>query len=67
LCCLMPELGRINTRLYFELLNGVNGRKSDVSIEIGIGIDDTIKSEIVEHDALAGSRDGLAGTFATFA
>src|SRR5436189_6398143 len=62
---LMPELGGVNTDLNFELLNGVNGRKDDIGIEIRVGIIDAVESVVVEHDALPARGYGLGGAFAT--
>src|SRR5262245_53828330 len=62
---LMPELRRINSDLNFELLNGVNGRKDDIAIEIRVGVIDAVEAEVVEHDALPTRRYGLGRAFAT--
>src|SRR5437870_13878649 len=62
---LMPELRGINTELNFELLNGVNGRKDDIGVEIRVGVIDAVEGVVVEHDALAARGYGLSGAFAT--
>src|SRR5947209_2579439 len=64
---LMPELRGINTELNFEFLNGVNGRKDDIAIEIRVGVIDAVERVVVEHDALAARRYGLLGAVATLA
>src|SRR2546427_5432335 len=64
---LMPELRGVNTELNFEFLNGVNGRKDDIAIEIRVGVIDAVERVVVEHDALAARRYGLLGAVATLA
>src|SRR6266850_724441 len=58
---LMPELRRVNTELNFELLNGINGRKDDIRIEIRVGVVNAVERVVVEHDALPARRYGLGG------
>src|SRR5947199_7420386 len=48
---LMPELRGVNTDLNFELLNGVDGRKDDIAIEIRVGVIDAVEGVVVEHEA----------------
>src|SRR6058998_1471982 len=62
---LMPELRGVNTNLNFELLNGVNGRKDDIGIEIRVGVIDAVEGVVVEHDALPARGYGLLGAVAT--
>ena len=62
---LMPELRGVNTDLNFELLNGVNGRKDDITIEIRVRVIDAVEGVVVEHDALPARGYGLGGAFAT--
>src|SRR5215467_2009100 len=61
---LMPELRGVNTELNFELLNGINGRKHDVGIEIRVGVINAVEREVVEHDALPAGGYGLRGAVA---
>src|ERR1051326_836661 len=65
LSALMPELGRVNTDLNFELLNGIYGRKDDVAVEIRVGVIDAVEGVVVEHDALPARGYGLLGAVAT--
>src|SRR6266705_1401628 len=65
LCALVPELRGVNTELNFELLNGVNGGKDDIGIEIRVGVIDAVERVVVEHDALPARRYRLAGAVAT--
>src|SRR5438046_65084 len=58
---LMPELRGVNTDLNFELLNGVNGRKDDITIEIRVRVIDAVEGVVVEHDALPARGYGLVG------
>src|SRR5262249_22824488 len=62
---LMPELRGVNTDLNFKLLNSVNGRKNDISIEIRVGVIDAVQTVVVEHDALPARGYGLGGAVAT--
>src|SRR6266404_8001528 len=62
---LMPELRGVNAELNFKLLNGVNGGKDDISIEIRVGVIDAVERVVVEHDALPPRRYGLLGAVAT--
>src|SRR5262249_22591593 len=62
---LMPELRGVNTDLNFKLLNSVNGRKDDISIEIRVGVIDAVQTVVVEHDALPARGYGLGGAVAT--
>src|SRR5438552_17877876 len=62
---LMPELRGVNTDLDFELLNGVNGGKDDIRIEIRVGVIDAVESVVVEHDSLPARGYGLLGAVAT--
>src|SRR5436190_4598085 len=62
---LMPELRGVNTDLDFELLNGVNGGKDDIRIEIRVGVIDAVESVVVEHDSLPARGYGLLGAIAT--
>src|SRR5438552_17044470 len=62
---LMPELRGVNTELNFELLNGVNGGKDDIGVEIRVGVIDAIEAVVVEHDALPARGYGLRGAVAT--
>src|SRR5215467_5280517 len=62
---LMTELSGVNTGLNFELLNGVNGRKDDVAIEIRVGVIDPVEGVVVEHDALPPRGYRLGGAVAT--
>src|SRR5262250_1797388 len=61
---LMPELRGVNTDLNFELLNGVNGGKDDIGVEIRVGVIDAIEAVVVEHDALPARGYGLGGAVA---
>src|SRR4030095_5031081 len=61
---LMPELGRGDTNLNFELLNGVNRREDDIGIEIRVSVIDAVERVVVEHDALPARRYGLVGAVA---
>src|SRR5438552_7189100 len=65
LSALMPELRGVNTELNFELLNGINGGKDDIGIEIRVGVIDAVEGEVVEHDALPARGYGLGGAVAT--
>src|SRR2546426_6630224 len=58
---LMPELRRVNTELNFELLNGINGGKDDIRIEIRVRVINAVEGVVVEHDALPARRYGLRG------
>src|ERR1051326_750083 len=61
----MPELRGVDTDLDLELLNGVNGGKDDIAVEIRIGVIDTVEGVVVEHDALPARGYGLLGAAAT--
>src|SRR6266568_3784509 len=65
LCALMPELRGVNTDLNFELLNGVNGGKDDIGVEIRVCVIDAVEGVVVEHDALPARGYGLLGAVAT--
>src|SRR2546425_1878299 len=62
---LMPKLCGVHTDLNFKLLNGVNGGKHDIRIEIRIGVIDAIERVVVEHDALPARGYSLVGAVPT--
>ena len=59
---LTAELGRIDTGLDLELLQRVDRRLNYVSVEVRIGIVDTIEGEVIEVAALPCDRDVLVRT-----
>src|SRR5262245_53031228 len=61
----MSEFGGVNADLNFEFLNGINRRKDDIGIEIGVCVVDAVERVVVEHDPLPTRRDGLVGAVAS--
>src|SRR5262245_60607966 len=67
LSCRAPELGREDSRLHFEFLQGFNRWQDYVGVEVDIRILHTIQCEVVERAPLACDRDILRCTRATLA
>ena len=55
-----PELGRVIAGLNLEFLDRVDGRKSDILVEVGIVVIDSIQQEVVGLVAGAVDVDGAA-------
>jgi hypothetical protein len=54
----------VHTGPNLELLDPVEGRQADLSIEVRVGIINAVQGVVAEHDLLA-DRDCLAGAIAT--
>ena len=64
---LAAELGRVDAGLDLEFLQGVDGGQEQVAVEVGVGIIDTVQSEIVPLAAIAGDGDLLGAPVAALA
>ena len=63
----MAEFRGVDAGLHLEFLNGVDGGKHDVGVEIRVRVDDAVEREVVEKDAIPAGRDRLVGAIATLA
>ena len=54
-------LGRIDAGLHLHFLNGVDRGLHDIAVEIHVSIVNAIERVVIEHDARAAHRNGLAG------
>ena len=67
LCALMAIFCGVNTRLNFELLNGINRGKRDVGIKVHVHVVDAVESVVIIKDALAAGGYSLLSALAALA
>ena len=61
------ELGGIDAALDLEFLNGVDGGKLDLQVEIGVGVGYAVKGVVIPRAAHARHREALIGAIAALA
>ena len=63
----VPKLRRINADLNLELLNGIDGGKGDIRIEVHVHVVDAVERVVIEEDALPAGGYRLLGAIAALA